>query len=200
MTRVDPLPLLGLALIVLVGLPPVSPLLQARLPLHVLVQYPAIIAGGACIGIWLAGQSRACWSAAPSLLMAAPTLAFWMLPRWVDAGLADSATDAMKVLTLALLAGVPLGWGWMQAGLILRGLLIAHAAVMFAVMGWLLLVVPDRLCNAYLITDQRMLGRLLLIVALGLVLGSVIWAIGGGAQRYRRARLPSRSASLVRES
>lgn len=175
--------LTGVGIAAIAGLPPLAAVLEARLPLHVLVQFPMIIAGGALIGAHLARERSAPWTAAPALLAAMLTLGFWMLPRWVDASLFDTKIALMKVVTLALLAGVPLGWGWVQAGLILRGFLIAHAAIMFAVTGWLLLVVPQRLCNAYLISDQRMLGSGLVILAAGLVGASVIFAIGGRHHR-----------------
>ncbi|MCC7050031.1 MAG: hypothetical protein IT562_25230 [Alphaproteobacteria bacterium] len=176
----------GAGLILLAALPPLAPLLESRLPVHVLGQYTTIVAGGAWIGAALARNREVRWSAAPALLAAVLTLGFWLLPRWIDASVASAAVDIAKVACLALLAGVPLGWGWAMAGPVLRGFFVANAGAMLAVMGWLLLVVPDRLCNAYLITDQRMLGNGLLIAAAILVLGLLLRAFGGGRPAEER--------------
>lgn len=169
----------GAALILLVALPPLSPLLEASMPSNILGRYAVIVAGGAWIGAGLARNRRVSWSAAPALLAAVLTLGFWMLPRWVDGSIADRAVDTVKVACLAVLAGIPLGWGWRQAGLVLRGFFLANSAAMLLVMGWLLLVVPARLCNAYLINDQRMLGTGLLILAAVLIFILLVRTIGG---------------------
>lgn len=174
-------------LILLVALPPLSPLLKAGMPSHILGQYAVIIASGAWIGAGLARDRRAFWSAAPALLTAALALGFWMLPRWVDASIADRAVDAIKVICLAALAGIPLGWGWGQAGPILRGFFLANSAVMLLITGWLLLILPARLCNAYLIEDQRMLGAGLLILAAVPISILLVQAIGGFGYQHMRA-------------
>lgn len=179
--RGDPVSLGGAALVALAALPPFGPLLEARLPTHILCEYPLIIAGGALIGARLARDRSAPWSAAPALLSSVLTLAFWLLPRWIDASLANPATQVAKVASLASLAGLPLGWGWVQAGAVLRGFLVVNTAAMLAVMGWLLLAVPSRLCNAYLLTDQRLLGQGLLIAAVALVAALLVPALIGGA-------------------
>lgn len=171
----------GAGLIALAVLPPVGPLLEARLPTHILGQYALVIAGGALIGARLAQGRAAPWTAAPALLAAVLTLVFWLLPRWIDASLADPAARAAKLASLACLAGLPLGWGWMRAGSVLRGFLLANAAAMLAVMGWLMLAVPSRLCNAYLLSDQRLLGNGLLIAAGGLVAALLVPALIGHA-------------------
>lgn len=163
--RADPVIIAGAALIVLAAAPPIGTLLEARLPSHILGQYPLIVAGGALIGARLAHGRTASWTAAPTLLAAMLTLAFWFLPRWIDASLADPAIRAAKVASLACLAGLPLGWGWTRAGPVLSGFFVANAAAMLAIMGWLMRVVPSRLCNAYLLSDQHLLGNGLLIAA-----------------------------------
>ncbi|GKY87759.1 hypothetical protein [Sinisalibacter aestuarii] len=187
--RADPVIITGTGLIALAALPPASPLLEARLPTHILSQYPVVIAGGAVIGARLARDRPAPWTAAPALLAVILTLAFWLLPRWIDASLTDPATRVAKIASLACLAGLPLGWGWVQAGMVLRGFLIANAAAMLAVMGWLLLAVPSRLCSAYLLTDQRLAGQGLLIAAALLVIGSL-----GGAMIARDTGMRDRTS------
>lgn len=183
---------MGLALVAVAALPPLAPLLTARLATHVLGQYPLIVAGGALIGARLALARPAPWTAAPALLAAVLTLAFWLLPRWIDAAVADPAVAAAKAASLALLAGVPLGWGWAQAGPVLRGFLLANVAAMLAVMGWLQLAVPTRLCNSYLASDQEHYGKALIALALimiGVGLARTVFGNGRGAEiRAREAR------------
>lgn len=189
--RAEPVIITGAGLIALAALPPFGPLLEARLPAHILGQYPLVVTGGALIGARLARDRPAPWTAAPALLAAVLTLAYWLLPRWIDASLADPATRVAKIASLACLAGLPLGWGWAQAGLMLHGFLIANAAAMLAVMSWLLLAVPSRLCNAYLLTDQRLAGQGLLVAAVAVVAALLLPALIGHA---RGAASPSERA------
>jgi len=169
----------GAGLIALAALPPFGPLLEAQLPAHILGQYPLVVTGGALIGARLARDRPAPWSAAPALLAAVLTLAFWLLPRWIDSSLADPATRVAKIASLACLAGLPLGWGWAQAELVLRGFLVANTAAMLTVMGWLLLAVPSRLCNAYLLTDQRLAGLGMVVLATAVLGAGLLRAFVG---------------------
>lgn len=182
--RADSTIIAGGALVLLATMPPLGPLLESRLATHVLGHYPLTVAGGALIGARLAQGRNAGWTAAPALLLALLTLAFWALPRWIDASLADGGVHAARTASLILLAGGPLGWGWAQAGAILRGFFVANAASMLAIMGWLMLSLPSRLCNAYLLADQRLLGIGLLFAAAGLVaalIGQALIGQGGNS-------------------
>ncbi|MCL7466564.1 hypothetical protein [Phaeovulum sp. NW3] len=181
--RAEPCIAAGVALVVLAALPPLAPWLQSRLPLVVLGQYPLLVLGGALIGLRLARGRRAGWTAAPALAGAALAMAFWLVPRWIDAALADPTVGLARALCLWLLAGVPLGWGWAQAGPVLRGFALANAASMLAVMGWLQLAIPARLCNAYLLSDQRLLGIGFLAATAALVLSLSARAFVGRATR-----------------
>ncbi len=167
----------GIGLIALGLAPPVAGRLEASLVAHLLGQYSLLVGGGALIGQTLACRAGSSWSAAPALLAGVLALLFWVIPRWIDAALADPAIDAAKAATLVLLAGLPLGWGWTKAGPVLRGFVWANAAAMLAIMGWLQLAVPQRLCNSYLMTEQTRLGQSLLgLAALVLAVGAA-WAM-----------------------
>lgn len=183
--RADPAIPVGLALVALALL--AAGWFEASLPRHLLGQYALLVAGGALIGA-AAGPGRGAGLAPALLLAAVLTLAFWLLPRWIDAAVASARVDAAKTASLILLAGMPLGAGWRRAGPVLRGFFWTQAAMMLAVMGWLLLAVPQRLCNAYLASDQALLGRALLVLAAAMVLGGVLRLLAGpGAARdWRR--------------
>ncbi len=181
----------GAALVFTALLPSLSQIWQARLITHLLVQYPLLIAAGALAGTALAHTRRARWSAAPTLLGAALALGFWLLPRWIDTALAARLPDMVKAGCLVALVGLPLGWGWIQAGPVLRGFAWANAISMLAVMGWLQLAVPTRLCNRYLLGDQRQLGLALLALA-------VLVMAAGLARAMLCGRQESPAGSAVR--
>lgn len=163
----------GVSLVLIAVLPPLSPVWQAHLTTHILVQYAFLVGAGTIWGAALAGVRRAYWSAPAALLAAALALAFWLMPRWIDAALAAPMVDLVKAVCLVGLVGMPLGWGWTQAGPVLRGFAWANAVSMLAVMGWLELAVPARLCNSYLLSDQRQLGLAFVSLALALLVAGL---------------------------
>lgn len=147
--------------------------LEAHAPSYVLVQMPMLALAGALIAPLLPfGRGR--WNAGgwASLVIALSCLAVWMLPRSVDAALADPRWEAAKFVTLPLVLGLPLAVGWARAHPLLRAVLKAQAVSMAAVMAFLYTHAPARLCNSYLVGDQRMLGLGFLFVAGGL---AAIW-------------------------
>ncbi len=161
--------LLALAIVALFGLPPPAIWWEASLVRHMLVQIPALVAAGFAIGARLppdrvaAGARQA--DAVAAVLVGLFVLAFWMLPRWLDAAVVSRTTDAVKVASLILLAGVPLGWGWVRLGVVARGFVWVHGVTMLLVLGFLYLGYPDRLCNSYLLGEQARLGRGALLLA-----------------------------------
>lgn len=155
----------GATLVLMALLSPLSRIWEAHLVTHLLVQYPLLIGAGSMAGAALARTRNARWTAASALLGAGLALGFWLLPRSIDAALAAHLPDMVKAGCLVVLVGLPLGWGWTQAGPILRGFTWANAIAMLIVMGWLQLAVPVRLCNRYLLGDQRQLGLALLALA-----------------------------------
>lgn len=178
----------GAALVFTALLPPLSQTWEARLTTHLLVQYPLLIVAGAMAGAALARTRQAPWTAAPALLGAALALEFWLLPRWIDAALAARLPDMVKAGCLVVLVGLPLGWGGAQAGPVLRSFAWANAISMLAVMGWLQLVVPTRLCNRYLLGDQRRLGLAFLVFA------ALMMAAGLARAMFGRQEPPAGSA------
>lgn len=100
-------------------------------------------------------------------------LAFWMLPRSLDMALANPAMEFAKFVSLPLLVGLPLALSWSRLPSIGRGFIAANLVSMLVVLGWLYLVSPMRLCNYYLLDQQRVLGWALLLLAAAVL---VVWA------------------------
>jgi len=145
------------------------------LPLtHVLVQMPLLALAGAVLaqalplgrGAW----NRGGWAC---LVVAGFGIAFWMLPRSIDATLSRPLWEAGKIVSLPLLVGLPLWLGWVRAHPLLRAVLKAQAISMLGVLAFLYTHAPVRLCNAYLVEDQQRLGLGFLALALALAAGWV---------------------------
>lgn len=146
-------------------------LLRGRLealPLtHVLVQMPALVLAGVLVaprtGFGQGEWNRGGWAC---LLVAGFGVAFWMLPRHLDAVVADSGWEAAKFVSLPLGVGLPLAAGWARAHPLLRAVIKAKSLSMLAVLAYLYTHAPVRLCNAYLAEDQYRLGLGFLFLAL----------------------------------
>lgn len=158
----------GPALLALLALPPLRPWLEASLIGHMLVQIPLLVLAGALIArslptSWRARAARLDAYGVLGLLLGLFVVAYWLLPRNLDAAVLEAGAGWMKIVTLVLLAGLPLGLTAHRLPLLVRGVLWVKATAMFFVMGWLYREAPDRLCNAYLIGEQQLLGNLMLV-------------------------------------
>lgn len=156
----------GLALWLIIAVGPVGPYLETSLLSHVLVEIPLLIIIGITAGNLFKTRLTGVLGmiSIPAILVACFTLAFWMIPRWLDASLSDGFTAYMKYLSLPLLAGIPLALSWQILHPVARGVVkIEFLAMMFR-LGWIYLVSPDRLCNNYLLGEQRQLGYMLILL------------------------------------
>lgn len=189
----------GLALWAALAAPQLRALLEARLAAHVLVQLPTLALAGYLVGVALRrplARQLDLWNAhgATGLLTALPIAACWMLPRSIDAALASSAVESVKLTSVPLLVGLPLALSRPRIGPVLGGFLKANAVSMALVLGWLYLATPQRLCSSYLIDDQTLLGKswLLIALALGLIWGLQV-LVGrrlGPGRRHPPGRCP----------
>lgn len=141
---------------------------------HVLVELPALALCG-----WLASGRFAdrepTWALggyAP-LLVAAFGIAFWMLPRSIDAAVATPPFILAKFTILPLI-GSMIRVGWRQAHPLLRGFVKAQTISMCGFMAFLFTHAPVRLCNSYPIDSQWRLGMGFLWLALAL---AVVWSL-----------------------
>lgn len=159
----------------LLALPPLRHLLELSMVTHMLVQLPLL----AFVGWWF-GQTLperfkrkiAPWNrwGVTGMALVILTMLYWMLPRALDAAISEPAFEIAKFTMIPLLIGVAFSLSWPQLNIIAQGVLKLEFWAMFMRLGWLYVVLPDRLCANYLLGDQRILGYALLI------LGS-IWAI-----------------------
>ncbi|MBX3607229.1 MAG: hypothetical protein KF788_18260 [Piscinibacter sp.] len=159
----------GLPLLLLVA--PLRHVLEARMLMHMAVEFPLLLAAGWALGERLRHGLDAC--DAHGLLgvtLSSAVAAFWMIPAALDASLLSPGVQAAKV------------WSWWLAGLLLarsrrrladetRVFWLGNLAWMSATVGLLYQTAERRLCANYLVDDQQLAGAAL--VAFGLVLGGL---------------------------
>lgn len=183
------------AVYLLLAAPPLRGWLEAGMVSHMLVQLPLLVGIGALAVRWLPPRlhdrlDRCNAAGLPLTLLALFAAAFWMLPRSLDAALNAPPMELAKFLTLPLLVGMPLALSWRRLPLIGRGFLWSNLISMLVVLGWLYSAAPVRVCTNYLVDQQQLLGRSLLLLALGLALwlaGRVLFGGGPGHAAPRRA-------------
>ncbi|ADC70705.1 putative transmembrane protein [Thioalkalivibrio sp. K90mix] len=157
----------GPALLAVLVLTPLRPWLEASLIGHMLVQIPLLVLAGALMArslpeAWRIRAARLDAYGVLGLLLALFVVVYWLLPRNLDAAVLEAGAGWLKIVTLVLLAGMPLGLTAPLLPLLVRGVLWVKGTAMFFVMGWLYREAPDRLCNAYLLGEQLMLGNIML--------------------------------------
>jgi hypothetical protein len=203
----------GVTLLAVLVSPPLRHLLEGHLVTHLLVQIPMLATAGILFGRALPipsarrGDAAGSWhrdacrpwdrwntSGLPGLLLALFTVAFWMLPRSLDAALAEPAMAVAKFISLPVLLGLPLAQSWRRLHPIARGFVWAKLVSMLGVLGWLYLAAPVRLCNFYLLDEQLLLGRAMLAIGAALAAALATQAFwvrprgGVGANPLERGR------------
>lgn len=163
-----------LAAFVALALPPLRQFLEQSMVTHMLVQIPIL----AIIG-WMIGKSLsenwknkiASWNrwGITGMALAIVIMAYWMLPRALDAAISEWYFELIKFITIPVM-GMSLSLSWPLLHPVAQGVFKLEFWATFMRLGWLYLDLPDRLCANYLLSDQRILGQLLL-------LGGSAWAI-----------------------
>jgi hypothetical protein len=159
------------ALYLLLATPPARAWLEATMSAHMLVQIPLLAALGfiACRLLTPRRQKAllaAAGGALPCVVLATFASTYWMLPRALDEALASPLVEAAKFVSLPALVGVPLALAWRRLGAIGRGFIWTNFISMLAVLGWLYIAAPMRVCNSYLVDQQESAGWLMVKVAL----------------------------------
>lgn len=148
--------------------------------LHMLVQMPLLAAAGflGVRGLPAARRAQLCrmlGGPLPLVLAAMFASSYWMLPRALDAALVNPWAEVGKFGSLPLLMGAPMSLAWERMGSIARGFVWTNFLSMLAVLGWLYMVAPVRVCNSYLQTAQYDAGLWMVGLA---VAGFVAWMVG----------------------
>ena len=177
--RLDGMLCLSAAALAAIVATPVGEWMTSTMLGHVLVQIPMVVAAGFVLGRRVQPRIQSALRAVnaggiPGILLVSFTIAFWMIPRWLDGSLTSDTIAAAKYLSLVLLAGMPLAWSWSRLHPVARGVVKIEFLAMLFRLGWLYLISPDRFCNNYLLTDQVWLGRGMIVVAIAL---SITWVI-----------------------
>jgi hypothetical protein len=167
------LPLVGLCLLVLMLLPPVRRATESGMTTHMLVQYPALMLAGALLvgavpSRWQRHWQRFNQLGIAGLLGVALTMALLMVPRVLDLALVDPFIESAKLFALVA-SGAALALSWQRAGIVIQAFFLGNVLPMLAVVGTLYQDSPARLCNAYRLDDQQMLGTALLWVSAGIL-------------------------------
>jgi len=154
--------------IVFLAMPFMREMLERYMLSHMLIQLPLLALCGIWIGIYIDKKYRIhipYSQALPLLIVALFTAMFWMLPRALDSSLEHGGYFIAKFLTLPLLLGMPLAFAIKNIGPITKAFFITNILSMLVVLAWLYIEAPVRLCNYYLIDEQKILGVCLLYIS-----------------------------------
>ena len=161
---------------------------------HMLVQYPLLMLCGALLagGLLAAPVERApvrrvpvfSWNAhgITGLLGTAIALALLMIPRVLDLALVNPWVEFAK-MTALVVCGAAIRLSWRPAGWLVQGFFLGQVLPMTAVAGTLYESSPTRVCNAYLLDDQVLLGQLMVWIAAGIALAWLAALIQSLAQK-----------------
>lgn len=163
--------LAAIGLIGLLALPAARGVLEREMVTHMLVQMPLLVLAGIFTASVIPQRVKvelAHWNRGgiPGALLAVLVSSWWMVPRALDSALASPGAELWKFVSLPLLAGVPIAISWRPLGVIGRGFVVVNVLPMWAVVGWLYIAAPVRVCNYYLLGQQEVAGRGLLWVTI----------------------------------
>lgn len=153
---------------IILALPPMQQFLEQSMVTHMLVQIPALTIIGWVFGTTLPENWRhklSPWNrwGITGMAFVIVIMTYWMLPRALDVAVSEWYGELAKFITIPLM-GIALGISWPQLNPIAQGVLKLEFWATFMRLGWLYLDLPDRLCANYLLSDQRVLGQLLLLI------------------------------------
>lgn len=171
----------ALALLAVLAVPALRHALESGMARHMLVQFPLLMLAGALLAGALpaaARQAVARWNAhgISGLVATALVLGLLMVPRVLDLALVNSAIELAKCSALVLV-GAALRLSWRPAGLVVQGFFLGNVLPMTAVVGQLYVDTPTRVCNAYLLDDQALLGRWLVWLAMAIAVVWLAWML-----------------------
>jgi hypothetical protein len=161
---------------------PLRQFVESRMALHMLVQFPLLVASGCLLSQRTVG-SRLVWRRFDALnshgmlgvSIASCVLAIWMVPAALDLALLSEPIRWAKYATLYL-AGLLLGRSYPRLNAELEVFFAGMLAWMMATAGLVYQSMPQRLCVNYLIDEQRWTGSGLVCIAMVLGL-ACLWRL-----------------------
>lgn len=153
----------GLALYLLLMIPPVITGLESVMITHMLVQMPLLVLSGWLIARFFQIRFPSFFekfnrNGVPGITMFIIITMYWMIPRTMDEALLFHSVEIFKFISLPFLAGVLLRDSWNKLGITGKGFVVFNYIPMFGLMGWLYVDSPIQLCNNYLESEQQTLG------------------------------------------
>ena len=165
--------------------PPLRQLLEGSMALHMLVELPLLLASGWGAGAVLAHHRLP--AGLPRLIDAHGVLglafascvgALWMIPSMLDLSLLDTGVQWVKYGAWWF-SGVVLRASWHRSEPEIAAFFVGNMAWMLATAGMLYQEEGQRLCVSYLVDEQAVAGKGLIVLALvlaGLALHRVVAA------------------------
>jgi hypothetical protein len=180
----------GVVMWLMLWLPPLRHALEANMATHMVVQLPLLALAG-----WLAAPAarryeprwlaEADWLGIPGIVLALFSSSYWMLPLALDAALRDWRVEVIKLLSLPLGLGLPLGLSWPRMPLLGRAFVVANVISKLGAVGGLFLIAPNRLCAYYLLDQQTEAGWALIGIAAVAGLAAFAVAFCGWSWRWQ---------------
>lgn len=176
--------------------------LEGSMALHMAVQLPLILTGGALAARRASGTARqpadgsargpARWDAhgLAGLVWLLLASGYWMVPRALEQALTLPPAEFGKFASL-FLAGYLLPGALARAAPVIQLFFLGNFCAMMAIAGMLYQDMPQRLCNAYTLDDQVLTGVGLVVASLGIAAAWCVWqlpALAGYPAGSRDAR------------
>lgn len=162
-----------------ITLPGIGSWLERGMISHLLIQLPLIVYIGLCLADqmpvrWINAINRYNAGGVTGFFVMSATGLFWMIPSALDQSVNDPSFQLAKVVTLLFGIGVTFRISNRVFNPILKGVFFLEVWAMLGRAGYLFLISPERLCTNYLISEQQLLGKLLLAFSL---IWAVIWGV-----------------------
>lgn len=157
------------SMFVVLVVPPIRQVLEASMTAQMLIQIPLLVVIGWMLSEAIPSRLRvtlAEWNLGGITggLIATVGMAYWMLPRALDASVMEPLVSIAKYLSIPLLVGLPLALSWPRMSFVVRGVILMEFIATLFRLGWLYLESPVRLCSNYLLNDQQRVGQAMLVV------------------------------------
>lgn len=154
--------------------PTLRHLIESRMALHMLIEFPALFAAGWSMRRVLAAgaagkQLRLVgtaldWGGLTGAVVVSCVALFWMIPAALDASLLTPAMAAVKYASW-LMAGFVMAGSWRRMAPELLLFFAGNLAWMSATAGMLYMDTSQRLCANYLLDEQHTTGSGLILLA-----------------------------------